>query len=63
MKTKEWFNKRIGKRVYRDDNGCKCDTCGRIVKEGIVIEDDQQAEYLFDVQRETGKDVDYRDKE
>lgn len=46
----QWFIDRIGKRVFRETNGCKCETCKRITNEGLVIFDEQHASYLFDME-------------
>lgn len=46
----QWFIDRIGKRVYRTSNGCGCSTCQRILEEGIMIEDEFQAEYMHDME-------------
>jgi hypothetical protein len=43
-----WFIDRIGKRVFRNDVTCQCETCQNISKSGIVIEDNMHAEYLYD---------------
>ena len=48
MKSIQWFTDRIGKRVFRPSNGCSCECCKRIVEEGITIEDEEHAQYLFD---------------
>jgi hypothetical protein len=42
----QWFLDRIGKRVFRESNGCACDTCKRITKEGLIIRDKIHAIYL-----------------
>ena len=34
---KQWFIDRIGKRVYRGQTSCQCETCKRISKEGQRI--------------------------
>lgn len=64
---KQWFIDRIGKRVFRETNGCKCETCKRITNEGLVIFDKQHASYLFDVEgmsREENSNhiITYKDK-
>ena len=52
MKTyrKQWFIDRIGKRVYRGQTSCQCESCKRIGKEGLIISDLMHAEYLYDVE-------------
>lgn len=47
---KQWFIDRIGKRVYRGETSCQCETCKRISKEGLIISDLMHAEYLYDVE-------------
>lgn len=46
----QWFIDRIGKRVFRESNGCKCETCKRITNDGLIIFDEQHASYLCDVE-------------
>ena len=63
--NKQWFLKRIGERIYRDDQDCPCDTCKRILEEGLVIEDRQHAEYLWAVDNDfesEGINSNYRDE-
>lgn len=65
MRTKAWFKNRIGKRIYRDANTCKCKDCADVVKGGIIVENEQHAEYIYDTQCEfyhDGVDLNYRDK-
>ena len=46
-KRKEWFMARIGKRIYRDQQGsCCCDHCADIVENGLVVHDEAHAYYL-----------------
>lgn len=30
MKPKQWFIDRIGKTIYRSENGCSCETCKKV---------------------------------
>lgn len=46
-KTKEWFLDRIGKRIYRDANTCPCSTCASILENGLMVSDENHADYLF----------------
>jgi hypothetical protein len=48
----QWFHDRIGKVVYRNDNGCHCDCCQAIRKYGITILDRLSAIYLYDCELE-----------
>ena len=37
----EWFEERIGKRVYRPKTSCNCHKCTMVYENGLVIEDKQ----------------------
>lgn len=50
IKDKQWFIDRIGKRVYRDETICNCDTCVDGMKNGVFIKDELQAIYMYDAQ-------------
>lgn len=50
---KQWFLDRIGKRVYRNYDGCDCFTCTKIYRDGLIIEDETHAAYL------AGMEADY----
>ena len=50
----DWFNQRIGYRVYRTNGGCQCEACTKVYKHGIVIYDIIQAKVLFDAQNDLG---------
>jgi hypothetical protein len=43
----QWFRDRIGKRVFRGDNGCPCKICKERTDSGILIIDQSHADYLF----------------
>jgi hypothetical protein len=60
-KNLEWFKQRIGKRVYRKHNFCKCESCLNTWKEGLIIRDETHADYLFMCECEM--DLNYFDKE
>lgn len=65
MQTLEWFNKRIGQKVYRNDNGCPCHACRNVLENGLKIADEGHAEHLYDVQSEymwDGIDLNYHDE-
>jgi hypothetical protein len=47
---KQWFIDRIGKRIYRKNNVCNCEVCTTVHKEGLIITDEQHANYLYDCQ-------------
>lgn len=62
MKTlhnKQWFLDRIGKRIYRDKSTCTCPTCANVEENGLVIADEKDADYLFNVQNDFANDGDY----
>ena len=63
-KPKEWFVKRIGKRIYRDKGSCECQTCERIEKEGLIVRDKSHADYLTAIDSDFGAEgqfCNYRD--
>ncbi len=45
----KWFLSKIGKRIFRDNNGCFCIVCKRIENKGFIIHDKQHAWYLTDI--------------
>ena len=64
--TKGWFIRRISKRIFRDRTKkfC-CDSCERVAVEGIVINNELHASYLYDIQNDfgaCGEELNYRDK-
>jgi hypothetical protein len=64
-KPYKWFLERIGKRIYRDSDGCHCRTCNDIVRKGLVIADKNHAQYLAEVDAEfaeSGTHLNYKDK-
>lgn len=64
LQSEQWFVERIGKRVYRDDDGCSCADCAKTVKEGFVVLDKDHAQYLYTIQMEwlmAGIELNYRD--
>ena len=50
IKDEQWFIDRIGKRVYRNKTICNCDICVDGMKNGVFIEDELQAIYMYDAQ-------------
>jgi len=63
-KTKDWFLERIGKRIYRDKSSCLCHTCEEVSENGLVVNDEMHATFLFDVQNDfaaEGVYFNYRD--
>ncbi len=64
LKPLSFFLSRIGKRIYRDYGGCDCATCHEVVKNGLIIADEEHAEYVFATQNEfeaCGVYLNYRD--
>lgn len=55
-----WFEKRIGKRIFRNKALCGCVTCTDVTHNGLVVKDKQHAHYLHLVQNDL--DLDYQDK-
>lgn len=55
-----WFKNRIGKRIYRDKCGCTCKICTQAWHKGVIVRDEQYAEYLHMVQYDL--DINYRDE-
>lgn len=49
-KRQQWFLDRIGKRVFRESNGCPCITCKKNTKNGIIILDEEHAIYMHDME-------------
>jgi hypothetical protein len=48
----KWFKDRVGKRVFRNESSCKCSFCTFNQKNGLIINDETHAQYLFDIQNE-----------
>jgi hypothetical protein len=48
----KWFKDRVGKRVFRNESSCKCSFCTFNQKNGLIINDEMNAQYLFDMQNE-----------
>ena len=53
-KSKEWFVKRIGKRIYRNNLGKCCAICDDVSVRGLVVGDDFHAGYLADTDSDFG---------
>ncbi len=52
----QFFLDRIGKTLFRNDNGCSCDICALILEKGIYIHDAFQAEYCYDTECDYNRD-------
>lgn len=62
--NQSWFLERIGKRIYRDHHEC-CSYCDDVAENGLVIHDEQHAQYLADTDLEfgaEGRELNYRDE-
>lgn len=44
----KWFIDRIGKVVFRNKTTCKCKVCDSVYENGLTIEDNLHASYLYD---------------
>lgn len=50
-KTKKWFTARIGNKIFRDSQCLRdkkecCSTCKHVRENGLVVADEEHAEYL-----------------
>lgn len=66
MQPLEFFTSRINKIIWRDTNGCPCATCKNVEVNGILIQDLEHAQYLYDIQCDMnyeGVILNYRDKQ
>jgi len=64
-KSLEWFKARLNKRVYRDSTGCECSNCAYVVKNGLVVGDEEHARHLADIDADfaaEGVFCNYRDE-
>lgn len=48
----QWFISMIGKTVWRN-NSCSCEVCQHVHKEGLLIQDRDQAIYCYDYEADT----------
>ena len=47
-----WFLARVGKTLWRTENGCKCSICKNTYTNGLKIEDEIHASQLTEIERE-----------
>jgi hypothetical protein len=62
---KQWFIDRIGKIIFRSETTCKCSVCNSGFNNGILIKNELQANYLYDVECDMtacGHFLNYRDE-
>lgn len=55
----------IGKTIFRDDNGCSCEQCVDVLKNGLLVIDKEHAKYVAMTTEDylaEGIDLNYRDK-
>ena len=65
MQTEQWFLDRVWKTIYRDQDNCICHTCQDVVENGINVEHEDHATYLYEIQNEWWAEwiiLNYRDK-
>jgi len=55
---RRWFLDRIGKRVFRTSLDCDCNVCQIIYKQGLIIEDRDQAIFMYDTECDVNADGD-----
>lgn len=48
----EWFRARVGTKVFRNSNGCDCPLCLLTLEKGILVNDFNHANYLYDTETE-----------
>lgn len=48
----QFFRDRVGKRIYRNDNGCPCPICVSVLEKGLIVTDEYHADYLYDTESE-----------
>jgi len=61
----KWFTNRIGKRIFRDDDGCGCNFCNDVVKNGLIVFNESHAQYLAMIDNDfeaCGVKMNYRDR-
>lgn len=52
----QWFLHHIGKTLFRNDNGCPCPVCQSVVQNGLIVNDESHARYIYD------NECDYNDE-
>lgn len=66
LKDLQWFLDRVGKRVFRD-NVIDSEYDKKTSELGIIISNELQAQYMFDIQQdfyhESGINLNYRDED
>ena len=49
LKDLKWYTDRVGKVVFRNKTSCKCGVCDDVYERGVLIQDSEHANYLFDI--------------
>lgn len=44
----KWFHSKVGMRLYRNDNRCDCPICQKVLENGLLVDDINHANYLYD---------------
>ncbi len=57
----QWFLDRVGKRVFRNEGGCKCPSCLYASANGIVIASEEHARYLDMIEATPDMEIRYFD--
>ena len=50
----EFFTSRIGRKIYRRENGCACADCAHTMQHGLKVWSAEHAKYLHMVSNEEG---------
>lgn len=56
IERKQFFLKKVGDVLWRSKTDCTCESCMRVYKEGIHVDNEQQALYLYDYESVTAVD-------
>lgn len=65
QERKQWFLDRVGKRVFREETSCPCESCKRNGNNGLIIANEMHAIYLQDIENmynAKGHKLKYRDE-
>ena len=46
-KRKKWFKSMVGKRIFLKHSECNCKNCQTVIKEGVLLENENQAMSFF----------------
>jgi hypothetical protein len=48
-----WFRSKIGQRLYRNETSCQCGVCKNVAENGLIVNDQFHADYLYDCEAES----------